>query len=254
MNAAALLVGHGSPDPAAQAELGELPALVGQRLGFPVNLGVLEFPALGLPYLDEAFAALRDRPCVAAQPLILFDGLHGQHDIPSAAARATARLAVEVRLGCAFGREPRLIQLAAARLRDHGVREGDVLLFVGRGSSEALARRQTEEVADAVAAEVGIGHVVCYTGISRPSLEEGMEAALGRRPRRVLALPYLLHTGILVRRVLEVLSPIARRQGAELFVLPHIGNAPALVDVVASRLEQLLGTPQEISDLSGTPL
>jgi sirohydrochlorin cobaltochelatase len=240
VNAAALLLGHGSPDPAAHAELGELRALVGKHLGCNVNLGVLEFPAPGLPCLDEAFAALRDRPFVAAQPLILFDGLHGQHDIPAAAARATARLGVEVRLGCAFGREPRLIQMAAARLRDQGAREGDVLLFVGRGSSHALARRQTEEVADAVAAEVGIGHVVCYTGISRPSLEEGMEAALGRQPRRVLALPYLLHTGILVRRVSDVLSPIAQRQGAELVVLPHVGNAPALVDVVASRLEHLL--------------
>jgi sirohydrochlorin ferrochelatase len=67
-----------------------------------------------------------------------------------------------------------------------------------------------------------------------------MEAALGRQPRRVLALPYLLHTGILVRRVSDVLSPIAQRQGAKLVVLPHVGNAPALVDVVASRLEQLL--------------
>lgn len=240
MNVAALLLGHGSTDPAAHAELGALRAIVGQRLGLDVRLGVLEFSAPGLPGLDEAFAALRDQQCVAAQPLILFDGLHGQHDIPSAAARATSRLGVEVRLGCAFGREPRLIQLASARLRDQWVREGDVLLFVGRGSSQALARRQTEEVADAVAAEVGIGHVVCYTGISRPSLEEGMEAALERQPRRVLALPYLLHTGILVRRVSEVLSPIAQRHGTELVVQPHIGNAPALVDVVASRLEELL--------------
>jgi sirohydrochlorin cobaltochelatase len=254
VNPAALLLGHGSPDPAAHAELGELRALVGQRLGFSVHLGVLEFPAPGLPYLDEAFAALRDRPCVAAQPLILFEGLHGRHDIPAAAVRATARLGVEVRLGSAIGSEPSLVLLAAARLRDQGVADGDVLLFVGRGSSEALARRQTEEVAHAVAAEVGIGHVICYTGISRPSLQEGMEPALGRRPRRVLALPYLLHTGVLVRRVSDVLSPIAQMRGAELVVLPHIGNAPALVDVVASRLERLLGTPQEISDFSGTPL
>lgn len=186
-----------------------------------MNLGVLEFPAPGLPYLDEALAALRDRPCVAAQPLILFDGRHGQHDIPLAAARATARLGVQIRRGSASGREPRLIQLVAARLRDQGVLEGDLLLFIGRGSSQALARRQTEEVADAVAADVGIGLVVCYTGISRPSLEEGMAAALGRRPRRVLALPYLLHTGMLGAARLQVLSPIARRHEAELVVLTH---------------------------------
>lgn len=239
-SAAALLLGHGSPDPAAHAELDDLRALVGQRLGLDVGLGVLEFPAPGLPRLDEAFAAVRGSEHVAAQPLILFDGLHGQHDIPSAAASATARLGITIRLGDAFGRDPRLVQLLAARLRDCDVAEADLLLFVGRGSSETLACHQTEQVAQAVAAEVGVDHLVCYTGISRPSLDEGMEAALGRRPGRVLALPYLLHTGVLLRRVSEVLTPIAESHGAELVVLPHIGNAPALVDVVARRLEQLL--------------
>ncbi len=240
MKRAALLLGHGSPDPIAHAELGELSTLVGRRLRLDVRLGVLEFPAPGLPGLDEAFTALRDQRCVAAQPLILFDGRHGQRDIPSAAARATSRLGVVVRLGEAFGREPRLIDLAVERLRDHDPAKGDVLLFIGRGSSEAVARCQTEEVAGAVSEAVGIGCVVCYTGISRPSLEKGMEAALDQRPRRVLVLPYLLHTGVLVRRVTEVLVPIAQQHTAELVVLPHIGNAPRLVDVVANRLEQLL--------------
>ncbi len=254
MKPAALLLGHGSPDPKAHVELDELRTLVGDRLGFDVSLGVLEFPAPGLPGLDQAFTALRDQRRVAAQPLILFDGRHGQHDIPSAAARATSRHGVELRLGEAFGREPRLLDLAVERLRDHGAAGGDVLLFIGRGSSEALARQQTEEVAGAVSEAVGIACVVCYSGISRPRLEEGIAAALDKRPRRVLALPYLLHTGVLVRRVTEVLVPIAEQHRAELVVLPHIGNAPRLVDVVASRLEQLLGTPQEISDFSGTPL
>ncbi len=240
MKPAALLLGHGSPDPTAHAELGELCTLVGHRLGLDVRLGVLEFPAPGLPGLDEAFTALRDQRCVVAQPLILFDGRHGQHDIPSAAARATSRHGVELRLGEAFGREPRLIDLAVERLRDHGAARGDVLLFIGRGSSEALARRQTAEVAGAVSEAAGIGCVVCYTGISGPSLEQGMETALDRRPRRVLALPYLLHTGVLVRRVTEVLVPIGEQHAAELVVLPHIGNAPRLVAVVAKRLEQLL--------------
>ena len=121
-----------------------------------------------------------------------------------------------------------------------GAGRGDLLLFVGRGSSEPLARRQTERVAEIVAREVGAEGVVCYAGISRPDLVEGMELALGRAPERVLALPYLLHTGVLVRRVSEVLAPLAARAGADLVVLPHIGNAPELVEVVAGRLERLL--------------
>jgi len=234
-----MLIGHGSPDPAAHAELGELRRLVSRRLGAEVSLVVLEFQTPGLPGLMEALAGLPDRGAVAAQPLILFDGLHGQHDLPAMAAGAAARFGVEVRLGGAFGRDGPLVELAAERLKAEDVVDADLLLFIGRGSSQALARQQTEGVAAAVAAAAAIRHLVCYAGISRPGLAEGMEAALGRRPRRILALPYLLHTGVLVRRVPEVLTPIAEGRGVELALLPHIGNAPQLVDVVAGRLEQL---------------
>jgi sirohydrochlorin cobaltochelatase len=184
-------------------------------------------------------AAARCR-LVAAQPLILFDGLHGRRDLPAAAGVA-ARLGAEVRLGSALGRDPALLALAAARLAAHRPSAGDLLVLVGRGSSEPAALAQTAEVAEAVAGALGVDHAVCYTGISRPGLAEGMAAALRRRPRRVLALPYLLHTGVLARRVADVLVPAAARAGIPLTVLPHIGNAPELVDVVAGRLEALLG-------------
>jgi sirohydrochlorin cobaltochelatase len=241
MSTAAVLLGHGSPDPAGRAELGELRALVGRRLGLDVGLGVLEFPGPGLPAVEEALAAAGDRARIAAQPLILFDGLHGRHDLPAAAAGATARLGVEVRLGAALGRDPALIELATARAAELRPASGDLLLFVGRGSSEPLARAQTEQVAAMVAGALGLDHAVCYTGISRPSLADGIALALSRAPRRILALPYLLHTGVLVRRVGEVLGPAAAGDGVALAVLPHLGNAPQVVDLVASRLEALLG-------------
>lgn len=239
MSSSALLIGHGSPDPAARAELTELRELVSQSLGVDVGLGVLEFPAAGLPSLNEAFAGVRRDGPVAAQPLILFEGLHEQHDLPAAAASAAGH-GLEVRLGAALGRDQPLIDLAARRLQDQGLEEGDLLLFVGRGSSELLAIAQTEEVAAEVGKRAGLDHLVCYTGISRPDLAEGMAAALERRPRRVLALPYLLHTGVLVRRVAVVLVPIAQKHETEVVVLPHIGNVPPLVEVVANRLEALL--------------
>jgi sirohydrochlorin ferrochelatase len=239
VSAAALLVGHGSPDPAARVELGELRDLVALRLCRAVGIGVLEFPAPGLPALDVAFDALAGNGGVAAQPLVLFEGLHGRHDVPAAAAAARDRLGLDVRMGAPLGPEPALVRLAAARVGAMGPGPGDVLLFVGRGSSEAAARAQAAEVAAAVAGEAGIDHVLCHAGISRPGIAEGIETALRLRPRRVLALPYLLHTGVLARRVSAMLGPIARERGVELAVLPHLGNAPALVELVAGRLEAM---------------
>lgn len=236
---AGLLIGHGSPDPGAQAELGELRVLVSRSLGVEVGLGVLEFPAAGLAPLREAFARAGREGPVAAQPLILFEGLHRQHDLPAAAAAAT-RSGLEIRLGAAFGRDPRIVEMAVRRLHDQQFTDGDLLLFVGRGSSHTLALEQTEAVAAEVASRTGLDHLVCYTGISQPDLAQGMAAALSRRPRRILALPYLLHTGVLVRRVADVLQPLADWHGTGLVVLPHLGNAPVLVEVVARRLEQLM--------------
>ncbi|GAC1339598.1 MAG: hypothetical protein NVSMB29_07190 [Candidatus Dormibacteria bacterium] len=235
-----MLLGHGSPDPAACAELLQLRDRVTTRLGSPVRLGVLEFPGAGLPTLAEAFAAVSPSRPVAAQPLILFDGIHGRRDIPSSAEEASANFRLDIRLGSAFGCEDALVDLVIERLVQTRRAAGDVLLFIGRGSSQPLALRQTGEVAMRVAAKAELDHVLCYTGISRPNLAEGMTAILERRPRRVLAVPYLLHTGILVRRANEVLAPLAARAGAELVMLPHIGNGPVLVELVARRLEALL--------------
>lgn len=236
-----MLLGHGSPDAAACAELAELHQLVAARLGAPVGIGVLEFPSPGLPKAQDAFAALASSDGVAAQPLLLFDGLHGRHDIPRITREASIlHHWLDVMVGTPFGQDAALIEHAAARLAEAGIRSGDLLLFVGRGSSEPAALCQTREVAAAVAGTAALEHVVCYTGISSPSLSQGMTAALARRPLRVVALPYLLHTGVLVRRIGHVLEPLAREAGIELVVLPHIGNCPALVELVAARLEAML--------------
>jgi sirohydrochlorin cobaltochelatase len=233
-----LLLGHGSPDPAARAELLQLRELVAHRLGIAVGLGVLEFPAPGLPDLEAAFAGAPGNGGVAAQPLLLFDGLHGRRDIPALARRVSVRLGLEIRLGSPFGRDGPLIEHACSRVAGAG--PGDLLLFVGRGSSDPVALAQAREVAEAVSAASGLDHLLCYAGISGPTLAEGMATALGRRPSRVLALPYLLHTGVLVDRVSQVLVPLANEASVPLVVLPHIGNAPALVDLVAARLGALL--------------
>ncbi len=252
--AGVLLLAHGGPDPATRDELRALRSLVAARLtGAPppagrppvaVELGVLEFPGPELPATGEALAALAGWGTVVVQPLLLFDGLHAGRDLPRLIADA-CRLGLQVRMGGAFGCDPALIDLVVERAAALAPGPDDLLLFVGRGSSSCRAREETEAVAAAVAGRLGLEHVVCYAGISPPLLAEGARLALARRPRRLLALPYLLHRGVLSRRVAEVLAPAAARAGTALTVLSHLGNAPQVVEVVAGRVQALLaGGPE----------
>src|SRR5258708_30047923 len=86
-------MGHGSPDPDARAELLELGRLTAARLTVPVGLGGLEFPDDDLPDLESALALLAGSRArtITAQPLLLFDGAHGQRDMPEVVAGAAAR-------------------------------------------------------------------------------------------------------------------------------------------------------------------
>ncbi len=235
-----LLLAHGSPDPLANTELGELRGLVAQRLGIPIRLAVLEFPARELPVLAGALRALNGAERVVAQPLVLFEGRHQSRDLPALMGQTERDLGVEVTLGEILGNDPALADLTAARLEEVGPGEGDLLLFVGRGSSELAALRQTEAVAARVAERLRLPRLVCYAGISSPDLAQGFRAAAVLMPRRILVVPYLLHTGRLARRVTDVLVPLARRRGVPLLVLPHLGNCDAVVGLVARRLAALL--------------
>lgn len=240
-----ILVGHGSPDPAACAELAHLRAAVASELAQEVGLGVLEFPT---PLLQQAGAVLdlaaeAGARGVILQPLLLFEGLHGQADLPALAARAEA-LGLEVRRGTPFGDAAAIADLMVERLRQREPSPADRLLFVGRGSSQPRALAQTERVAASVATRAGMAHQVCYTGISQPDLAEGARLSLAHRPRRLLVLPYLLHTGVLVRRAQQVIGGAAAPGRTLVEMLPHIGNAGPVVSLVADRLRQLAaGSP-----------
>jgi sirohydrochlorin ferrochelatase len=244
MRGVVLLMGHGSPDRDGCAELVQLRGRLADQLAFPVRMGVLEFATAQLPHLEAAFAELGAADIVAAQPLLLFEGIHGRKDMPAVAARMADQIGLEVRLGSPFGDDPVLIDLLETRLLAFGAGPQDVLLFVGRGSSEVKARRQTETLAAELARRLGLAHEVCYAGISHPDLTEGIELALKHEGRRVFAVPYLLHTGVLHRRVSDVLGPIAQARGRALVVLPHIGNAAEVVALLASRVRALLAVTE----------
>lgn len=228
-----VLMGHGSPDFAGQRELLALRARLAARLPFEVRLGVSEFSGPGAPDLESAFTGLSPRTRVVAQPLLLFSGGHWRDDIPPRARRMALDLDLDLCLGRPIGDDPVLIGLVESRLRAVGAAGGDALLFVGRGSADARARTQTQQVAAGLARRLGIVHEVCYAGISHPDVAEGMALVGRRHPSRILVVPYLLHAGALLRRVQGLASQ--SYVGCPALVSAHIGNSEPVVDMLVHR-------------------
>ena len=234
-----LLMGHGSPDPKGRSELDQLRLLVERHLNRPITLGVLEHETDAMPSLVEILARLPQAELVVAQPLLLFYGLHGRQDIPRLVEDAARDRGLKVKVGRPLGDDPVLLRLAVDRVRAALAGPGDALLFVGRGSSSAEALEQCGQTAAAVAAEVGLPHAVAYAGISRPDPAEAL-GALAAWARRVIALPWLIHTGRLLGKVTEALEARSLQAAVPLAMLPHIGNGPDLVGLIERRIRALL--------------
>ena len=242
MKGAAILLCHGTQHEGGRHELTELSQLVGSRLDFPLWLGTLEFPGSDLPSVHQLWRQARGMQRLVIQPVLLFSGGHESLDLPWLVRQATETVGCEVGCGASFGTDPKLIGLAVDRVTDHlGPSDGDTdLLFVGRGSSHPVALSQAAAVAAKVAGRTGLHHLVCHAGISQPDVASGLELALERHPRRLLVLPYLLHTGTLLERVRQVAEEVAPKSSVGVAVTTHIGNHPVLVEMLAGRIRSLL--------------
>jgi sirohydrochlorin cobaltochelatase len=76
----------------------------------------------------------------------------------------------------------------------------------------------------------------CFIGITHPRLPEGLQRCMLLQPERIIVLPYLLFTGVLVKRI----GAIARDFGelhpeVEVLLTDDIGELPVFMDLLFER-------------------
>jgi sirohydrochlorin cobaltochelatase len=253
---ALLIAGHGSRDPAASREFLTLVGLVRRALdGVDVEGGFIE---LARPSLPAAAASLAGRGAtdVVVVPLMLLAAGHTKNDIP--ASIAAARLAhpgVRFRYGRDLGIEASLLALTAARIGEvvpDGEQDRTAVLVVGRGSSDPDANGDLCKVARLLFEGRPFPVVEpAFSGIARPSVAEGLARCLALGARRIVAVPYFLFTGILVRRIAVDCAAFARAHpGLDVSVAGHLGPEEPVARLVAERYREVLeGSPRMNCDL-----
>lgn len=256
MNPALLIAGHGSRDPEACREFGRLVGMVRRAVdGVDVEGGFIELARPSLPAAAASLAA-RGATDVVVVPLMLLAAGHTKNDIP--ASIAAARLAnpgVRFRYGRDLGIAPSLLALTAARIGDvvgDGEREDTAVLLVGRGSSDPDANGDLCKVARLLFEGRPFPVVEpAFSGIARPRVPEGLARCVALGARRIVAVPYFLFTGVLVRRIADDCAAFARgHPEAAVSVAGHLGPEEPVARLVAERYREVLeGSPRMNCDL-----
>ena len=243
-----LLVGHGSREPAGNAEVEEFARRWRQaHPHWRTELCFIEFAEVGV---EEGLAlAARGARHVIVMPLILNAAGHVKTEIPAHIARA--RLAHP---GVRFDYAPHLgvcepiLAILERRLRacmdaldmPDPLTTGIVLL--GRGSSDRHANGEMARMARWLQEESAHEIVdLAFTGITYPRLERVVQRQALLGLRQVVVLPYYLFTGTLIQRIGRQVEHLRAQYPQMRFALgSYFGFEPEIGALLAERVDGLM--------------
>ena len=245
-----MICGHGSRDVNAVDEFDAVARGLRERLPrYQVESGFLEFAT---PIIRDGLDRLREagHDLVLAVPGMLFAAGHAKNDIPSVLRTYEAgNPGMEIRYARELGIDPKMLKAAGDRIRqaldraDDGVPLHDTMLMVvGRGTSDSDANSNINKIMRMLWEGFGFGWgEVCYSGVTFPLVEPGLQHAARLGYRRIVVFPYFLFTGILVKRIYAHTDRVAAQHPEIEFVKAgYLNDHPMVLDAFTDRVGEIL--------------
>ncbi len=254
-----LLVGHGSPHAAGNAEYMQFAETLETRLGVTVQPCFLELaePSImdGIRLCAEAGAEH-----IAVLPLFLGPAGHQKNDVPAILAHARQTYPnLTLRYGTPIGAHYCLVRILAQRASEAlASRPASIpphetaLLLAVRGSSDPDSNAEVYKLARMLSEGRDYLTVeVAFQKVALPTITQGITRCVRLGARRIVVLPYLLFTGF-VRHDIEQQARAAQGDypTVEIVVGEHLFPHPELIEAVAQRYQELVdGTATMTCDL-----
>src|SRR5258708_7714272 len=239
---AIVLMAHGSRDVEGAKEFLVFASHLASRLARPIYAGFLELadPPI-VSAIDEAVQA--GARTIFAIPWLLLGAGHAKNDLPTAIQWARQRYPqVVIRYGSPLNMQPELLAVLADRPAaidpDKGLGSPTTaVLLVQRGSSDPEANAEVYRAARLLWEGRKYRTVeVAFSGITWPTVSEGLQRCLVHGVERVLVVPYYLYTGILVKRISQTVAEMAAMHPeCEFRVAQQMGQDTRL-DMLAQRM------------------
>ncbi|MDO9418689.1 sirohydrochlorin chelatase [Pararhizobium sp.] len=248
-----MVCGHGSRNQNAAREFASVSEGLRARYpDIPVEYGYLEFCN---PVISAGLDSLRAQGVtrVLAVPGMLFAAGHAKNDIPSVLNTYQAQNpGMVINYGRELGIDLKMIRAAGDRITEaldaanaeHGdvPRHETLLMVVGRGSSDPDANSNASKVMRMLWEGMGFGWgETCYSGVTFPLVEPGLEHAVKLGYRRIVVFPYFLFTGVLVKRIYSYTDDVAERHpGIQFVKASYLNDHPLVLDVFQDRVKEIL--------------
>jgi sirohydrochlorin ferrochelatase len=210
---AILYIGHGTRSKTGSEEAKAFIERVMNQINVPIQ--EISFLELTHPSIDEGFKRCVERGAaeVTAVPLFLLAAGHIKEDIPKALSLLKDKYPyIQVNIRDPFGVQEQILDGVAELIKETAgeLSARDSILVVGRGSSDSCIHKAFAEIAAGIKKRLGVEHVsVCYLAAAEPRLAEGLQSISEISAGRVIVVPYLLFSGLLLN---EVKQSVHKRQ------------------------------------------
>jgi precorrin-8X/cobalt-precorrin-8 methylmutase len=246
LNYGIVIAGHGSRDPEGVRDFESLVGVVKRRVPAPqqVTHGFLEFAR---PTIAEAVRANIDAGSriISVVPAVLLAATHAKNDLPAEVLALRQEFPdVAIHYGAPLHLHPLVLRIVRERIvraeaqASRLVRRTDAcLLVVGRGTTDPDANSDVSKVCRMLEEGLGFGaSFVCYAGTARPSVSEGLELAARFGFGRIVVAPFLLFTGVLLKRIYAAADGLAKRHpGLEVLNCDPLGIDAQLAEAFLER-------------------
>jgi sirohydrochlorin cobaltochelatase len=245
---AVLFVGHGSRDPQGNEEVLQFVDGLKDEIKAPIiETCFLEFAD---PDMMQGLTTCVERGAtqVAVIPMMLFAAGHSKIHIPAAIDEARAKYPnVQFIYGRPIGIHDEIFSILGSRLTETGINveeeaEDTAVLLVGRGSSDPDANSDVYKLSRMLWERLHVKWVeTCFIGVTQPSVEEGIVRCLTLGAKKVVLIPYLLFTGILMKRMEDKLDQFrSAYPDQEFWMTEYIGFHPGLRTIFLDRIAEAL--------------
>lgn len=254
-----MVCGHGSRDKDAEREFGRVAEGLKKRFpGIPVEYGFLEFSA---PNIHMGLSALKEQKVdtIFAIPGMLFAATHAKNDIPSVLTTYEEKQQdLSVHYGSELGLHESMIEAFQARIYESlGIDPNSppdnlydiMLVVVGRGTSDTMANADVAKLTRIVNENMGFGWAdVVYSGVTYPSVGEGLERLSRLGFKKIVVAPYFLFTGRLIKRIYGYVDHVAQQfPDVEFIKADYLNDHEKVIDAFEFRVREIMEgvVPQE---------